>query len=1061
MYSMQFFLTGLLVLGLIALYAAKKKDEHFHFYNVVFILAAGLFVRFAAGALGLSHPTDIDCFRSWAILLNKDGFGAFYTLKDMHTDYPPAYMYVLWFIGGLKSTFDLEFDSYTYELLIKLPAILADLFAACFIYFIAVKEGAKRKEPTDSKLTDFAAYTPSLVALAYVLNPAAILDSAVWGQVDSVLALLVILSIYLLYTKKYLGASLVYVLAILTKPQALMFAPVYMYAFFMYLKRYRFSVIAFVQLILWFLSCAMLAALIVMPFAFTPEGFTFSPVIDQFTETLSQYAYTTVNAYNIYALFGLNWVSIETKFLFFTYDTWGLIFLVIIVAVSLLIMFKSKGRSRIFIGAAFINIATFMLSVKMHERYAFTALALLIISYVMSRDKRFLYLYWGFTLAFFMNYVDVLRVSLSGFDYSIIGTTARILAVPCVAMFGYLIYVVSLYVFPAKQVESTEETQIEETNDEERAFNPTPESTDLPKFIRADYITMLGITGIYAIIAFARLGNNFSPQTEMFLEQGRDVTVEFHEPVQITRIQYFLGARTDQKFVIEFQNDSLAENLSVEANGVFKWLDVYGDWKATRVRLSARTNDLRIMEMAFRDPNGQIIPIKEVTPFGANGFDEQNLVVEMSTFDNTTYFDEIYHPRTAYEFINKMYVYEWTHPPLGKVIMSWGVRAFGMTPFGWRFTGTLFGVLMLPLMYVFARVIFGKRMYATFATVLFAADFMHFAQTRIATIDSYITFFVMAMYLCMFIYMRMSFFKQKFWKTLIPLGLSGLFMGLGVASKWPGVYAGLGLAVIFFVTLIRRYKEHVNADGNTKFWKYTALTCLWCLLFFIAVPLVIFVLSYIPYYATGSLYPVRENIRILKDSGLAAALLPDNALGNYLAAILQNQLDMFNYHAGVTEPHPYGAPWYLWPLTIRPIFYYSATFSDTIRAGISSFGNPVIWWGGFVALIHGVYKLAKKWSWTLFFLIVAWVAQFLPWVFVSRTTYIYHYFPCVPFVILLLTKFFNDREGLSNNTKHMLIIMVVSCVLFVMFYPVLSGLPVDFTIAKRFLEWLPGKWQLI
>lgn len=78
---------------------------------------------------------------------------------------------------------------------------------------------------------------------------------------------------------------------------------------------------------------------------------------------------------------------------------------------------------------------------------------------------------------------------------------------------------------------------------------------------------------------------------------------------------------------------------------------------------------------------------------------------------NSTYFDEIYHARTAWEHLNGVYPYEITHPPLGKIIISIGIALFGMTPFGWRFSGTLFGVLMLPVIYIFAKGSSAGRLY--------------------------------------------------------------------------------------------------------------------------------------------------------------------------------------------------------------------------------------------------------------------------------------------------------------------------------------------------------------
>ena len=175
--------------------------------------------------------------------------------------------------------------------------------------------------------------------------------------------------------------------------------------------------------------------------------------------------------------------------------------------------------------------------------------------------------------------------------------------------------------------------------------------------------------------------------------------------------------------------------------------------------------------------------------------DEQELVPEKQNFMNSSYFDEIYHARTAWEHLNRVYPYEITHPPLGKIIIGLGISLFGMTPFGWRFSGTLFGVLMLPLLYVFAKKLFGGKTVPAACTALMATDFMHFVQTRIATIDVYAVFFILLMYLFMYQFVR----GKGSWY----LALSGVAFGLGAASKWTCFYAGAGLAVIWAIWVMR------------------------------------------------------------------------------------------------------------------------------------------------------------------------------------------------------------------------------------------------------------------
>lgn len=186
------------------------------------------------------------------------------------------------------------------------------------------------------------------------------------------------------------------------------------------------------------------------------------------------------------------------------------------------------------------------------------------------------------------------------------------------------------------------------------------------------------------------------------------------------------------------------------------------------------------------------------------------MVPERPGYMDSMYFDEVYHGRTAYEQIHNMTWYENTHPPLGKVFISWSILLFGMTPFGWRFAGTLAGVLMVPAIYYLAKLLFKKTGLAFAAAFLFTFDFMHLAQTRLGTIDSYPVLFIIMGFACMLHYAHMSFYHEKLGRTLVPLFFSGLFMGLGIASKWIGSMPGR-LAVFFFAILYSRFAQYRQA----------------------------------------------------------------------------------------------------------------------------------------------------------------------------------------------------------------------------------------------------------
>ncbi len=223
------------------------------------------------------------------------------------------------------------------------------------------------------------------------------------------------------------------------------------------------------------------------------------------------------------------------------------------------------------------------------------------------------------------------------------------------------------------------------------------------------------------------------------------------------------------------------------------------------VRISSPMIGLTLYEVLLRDAQTEeTLPVTAIEESSKALVDEQSVLKGEPGWFNSMYFDEIYHGRTAFEQWNAIRgqepsdIYETTHPPLGKLLMTFSLMIFGMTPFGWRFAGALAGVLMLPGMYLLGKQITRRRAGGVIAMLMMAFDFMHFTQTRIATIDSFVTLFIIYAYFFMFRYMMQDYFSKPVKKTLLPLALSGVMMGLAVASKWPGVYAGIGLALLFF-----------------------------------------------------------------------------------------------------------------------------------------------------------------------------------------------------------------------------------------------------------------------
>ncbi|MGN1001406.1 MAG: phospholipid carrier-dependent glycosyltransferase [Oscillospiraceae bacterium] len=588
-----------------------------------------------------------------------------------------------------------------------------------------------------------------------------------------------------------------------------------------------------------------------------------------------------------------------------------------------------------------------------------------------------------------------------------------------------------------------------------RDLAPAPEPDK--RFSRRDAAAAGVITLAYAVTAFTGLGVNSAPQSfHHFRGAGDSVLIQLDGETELGALMYYTGLHTgDYSLQLSADGETWTEPAAMPQGyaDLFKWN--YADLPESAgpvryVRIEAQ-RELNLGELALYDARGELIPAESLCCDGAEAlFDEQDTVPESPSFLNSSYFDEIYHARTALEHIEGENPYEITHPPLGKLIIGLGIRLFGMTPFGWRSMGTLFGVLMVPALYVFLKKMFGGTAVPACCTAVFAFDFMHFVQTRLATIDTYGVFFTLLMYLFLYLYLTAERgVGAPKWKWLLPLALCGLSFGLGAASKWTCLYAGAGLGLLWLIDRVRRWlaarredrqSAHWGENGRNAYWRETGENVLWCLLFFVALPCLIYYLSY---YAYG---------RARGMEGVGMFFTRD-----YLNLVLDNQKYMFSYHSGVNATHPYSSRWWQWILDIRPILYYQEYFDDGTKSAFGAFVNPMLCWGGLLAMLSMAYLALFRRDKKAAFILLGYLAQLLPWVFVGRITFEYHYFPSTVFLTLALGHVFTSVWQYSPGRKRLLFsFTAVSLVLFAAFYPVLSGLRVPTWYTYGFLRWLPG-----
>jgi hypothetical protein len=311
-----------------------------------------------------------------------------------------------------------------------------------------------------------------------------------------------------------------------------------------------------------------------------------------------------------------------------------------------------------------------------------------------------------------------------------------------------------------------------------------------PRMTRLDLIAMAGITLAYSILAFINLGDTKAPiTTYQSSAAGESVVFDFGEQRDIQNSHTMAASaavclrwsfRRWSEWLpatIQNGNETVTDGvIDYEVNTMFMWHDHPLVGAKARLRKNCFSPGRpAIIEMAFFSENG-VLPILSAAAFDQNAqrgmdpqlvCDEQSFVPARSSYMNSMYFDEIYHARTAYEHMTGMQWYETTHPPLARRSWSLCVMAFGMTPFAWRLAGTVAGILMLPGIYLVAKLLFRRTDIAIAAALLMALDCMHFAQTRIATIDSFIVLFINWMYYFMFRYVFLyNFNKNAPWQNV-------------------------------------------------------------------------------------------------------------------------------------------------------------------------------------------------------------------------------------------------------------------------------------------------------
>lgn len=388
---LHLFIVCALVLACVLLWGFYRNRKRFYSLLVdrktvsrcffLVVLTGAVFRLFLTLLFG-GHAYDITCWQAWGNDILHNGTAQFYTASGHEWyDYPPGYMLVLAAVAWILELFHIPAGSGAAVFSYMLPAYAADIGIALLLMRFARNRG-------------FSESACLYLGTLAVFNPAAVILSGAWGQIDSILTFLLLLSFSELIEGRRISAGALYGVAIMTKWQALIYGPVLAAEYLLSIRKKEdaFRTMGGVA--------AALLVILAISFPFRGDQSIFW-VVGRFLNSAGGYNYASVEAYNFLALCGGNWKSADLSLISgISYKTFGTAAIVLSVGLSLAMQIAAHKRDgaktlsaqpeRLLIPAAFCMFMIFTFGHYMHERYVFPVMALLMLSYIVSRDERLL-----------------------------------------------------------------------------------------------------------------------------------------------------------------------------------------------------------------------------------------------------------------------------------------------------------------------------------------------------------------------------------------------------------------------------------------------------------------------------------------------------------------------------------------------------------------------------------------------------------------------------------------------------------------------------------------------
>lgn len=358
------------------------------------VLALALLVRIPFAPLFAYLPDgslDENDWKGWMQALHEHGFLNIF--RTSNTNYV-GFHWVLWPLSMAYGWFGGTYgagNGGTLHLLVKAPMIGFDLLLIVVVYLATRSLASERDGPASARET--ATRLALIAALVTALQPAAIYDSAVWPNTDSLATAAMLAAIVLACRGRTAPAAAVWTFGFLMKPQPIVIVPLLV---LVALRHDGWRAVAraapagaAVTLVIvgpWLLHGDLIRILKVYRLLFHDRA----PVLSWSAWNLWRFWDATVRP-----------AADDRAVAFVTYRMIGLALSAVATAVALAYAWSQSDLRGALIAGAYLVFAFYLLPVTTHERYLFPFLGLLLP--VALVERRWLWLYAPVSALFFLN----------------------------------------------------------------------------------------------------------------------------------------------------------------------------------------------------------------------------------------------------------------------------------------------------------------------------------------------------------------------------------------------------------------------------------------------------------------------------------------------------------------------------------------------------------------------------------------------------------------------------------------------------------------------------------